>query len=419
MAISSSKYVGSRSDTGTAQVGLVSYGNAGLVITGADMGETEEPSLVDKRTSYMENGAIVSLSTGEVSALFGKNSPEYHFATGYFGYVAPNGLFPEILYFKKCNSANLVEEYEAALNQPTDFGSFTFLSIPDDSTSTANDIDQLYAVASTNSASETRKMFVINYKKQTGNEAELTALEKVADDLSSIRGCCLVYGATDWSSFMPMSILAAQNIVTSGVLQFMFNRFVPPVADLDVPTVTSDRVYERLATANVNFLGRTQVNGQQLDFFQRGYATNGEDLTLQMVMNWIEQQTRAGVMNLFINRVMPAAQSSVDAVENVLRQIMISAKDSGIVVPIQEVTDSIHKQVVSEIINGMGGALRDVETIEADLTINGYGFYVKLNGKKNLGNISGGHVEPSISYKVIYSYAGAIRYVGGEYKVTE
>ncbi|MBO6031927.1 MAG: DUF3383 family protein [Prevotella sp.] len=418
MAISSSKYVGVLSAANTASIGLVSFSNAGLVISGSEItATTEDVELAKKKTSYNGGDIVGFNSIDEVKTLFGPYSQEGYFATGYFSYIAPNGLFPEILYLKRYNSNSLVAEARKVFDSPTDFGSFTFLSVPDGSS--VDDSNDLKDVAVFNSSSETRKMFVINWKKEDGGETEITDLtDFVKNNLSGLRGCCVVYGATDWSAFMPMAVLAAQNIATSGVLQFMFNRFTQPT-DNDVPTVTSDELYNTLSENNINFLGRTQVNGQRLDFFQRGYATNGEDLTLQMAMNWIEQQTRGAIMNLFVTSVMPASNTSVLAIEGAIGTVMRSARDSGIVVPMESISDTIHRDIIREIVNDMGGSLDVVNQIEADLTISGFGYYVKLNGIRNLGNISGGRDEPYISYKVLYSYAGAIRFVSGEYKVVQ
>lgn len=420
MAISSTNYVGASVISNAQSAGFVTSNLTGLVITGASMGETSDGALLALKTKF-ENYEPVSLTAGEVEALFGTNSPEKNFAVGYYGYMSPNGMFPTSLYFLKYDPTDtgsghtgLVSAAEKAFGANVDFGSFTFLSLPRGSTD--SDEDDVIAVAALNSGRENRKLYVVNFKKTDGSSSEIEDLKTVADSLASAKGCCLVYGATDWSAFMPMAIMASQNILTTGLVQFMFNRFTPPTSD-DIPTVTDDSTYSTLSSHNVNFLGRSQMNGQNLDFFQRGYATNGEDLTQLIATNWIEAQTRDGLMNLFLTQVMPATNSSVIAVEDSLSKVMTVVRDAGVLSTMESISEESHKTIVDEIIYKLGGTLDDVNTVELGLTTKSYGIVVKLNPKKNLGAISGGHIEPSISYKVIFAYAGAVRFISGNHKV--
>ena len=413
MAISSTNYVGTSVKGNVQNVGLVMSSLAGLVITGASMGETEDETLALLKSRF-EAGEAVALTAGQAEALFGSNSAERNFAVGYFGYVSPTGLFPTNLYFLQYDGTGLVSSAEKAYGLNLDFGSFTFLSLP--AGSTDSDLEDVVSVANINTNKENRKLYVVNFKKNTGTSNELEDLKTVANALAPAKGCCLVYGATDWSGFMPMSIMASQNIITSGLVQFMYNRFVPPTLQ-DVPTVTDDSTYSLLNGLNVNFLGRSQMNGQNLDFFQRGYATNGEDLTQIIATNWIEAQMRDALMSLFLTRVMPATNTSVIAVEGALSTVMTTVRDAGVLTTINEITDDIHRQVVDEIVNQMGATLEDVNSAEVGLLTKSAGIVVKLNSAKNLGSISGNKVEPSISYKVLFAYAGAIRFISGNYKV--
>ena len=413
MAISSTNYVGTSVQRNVQNTSLVMANLAGLVITGASMGETGDETLAEIKGRF-EDGEAVNLTAGQAEALFGLNSAERNFAVGYYGYVSPNGLFPMNLYFMQYDGSGLVSSAEKAFGANLDFGSFTYLSLP--AGSTDSDLEDVIAVANVNSSKENRKLYVVNFKKVTGYSDELDDLKAVATALAAAKGCCLLYGSTDWSAFMPMAIMASQNIVTSGLVQFMFNRFVPPTK-YDVPTVTDDSTYTLLSGLNVNFLGRAQMNGQNLDFFQRGYATNGEDLTQIIATNWIESQTRDALMSLFLSRVMPATNSSVIAVETALTTVMSTVRDAGVLSSLTTISDDAHRVVVDEIVNKLGGTLSDVNAAELGLVTRSAGIVVKLNSPKNLGSISGNKVEPSISYKVLFAYAGAIRFISGNYKV--
>ena len=414
MAISSTNYVGADSERASGgSVSLVSSNLCGLVITGATMkdpGDTEDVSDLKKKYNAFNQDEAVSLTAAEAGTLFGDKTSEHRFATGYFGYTTPNNLSPQTLYFAKYVGESPVAAAEHVFGLNVNFGSFTFLSIPDESTANdADDLQKVIAVANTNSGRLGRKVYVVNFQKTTGLSAEIDQVVTVSDALRGAHKCCLIYGANEWSSFMPMAILAAQNIATQGLIPFMYNMFAG-----EEPTVFDDSTYSILSAANVNFLGRTQRNGQNLDFFQRGYATDGTDMTESIVEDYLKEQITDSVLALFLNGVMPATTASTNRVENAISGIMNQAVVVGLVTNEVTLSTADQQKIASDL--AQMGAPTEVNGFVSRLTTYGYSSYVTILPKANLGDVSGNKAERSISFLVYYAYAGAIRYVSGAFK---
>lgn len=414
MAISLANYVGVGSELASGgTVSLVSSNLRGLVITGATMkspGDPEDDSELMKKYNAFNQGEAVSLTAAEAGVLFGDKSAEHRFANGYFGYTTPTNLSPQTLYFANYEGESPVAAAERVFGLNVDFGSFTFLSIPGESTaSDADDLQDVIAVANTNSSRLGRKMYVVNFQKITGTKQERDEVVKVSEALYGAHKCCLIYGANEWSSFMPMAILAAQDIATQGIVPFMYNMFAG-----EEPTVFDDATYSTLSAANVNFLGRTQRNGQNFDFFQRGYATDGTDMTVSIVEDYLKEQITDSVLALFLNGVMPATTASANRVRNAINVVMNQAGVVGLVTTEVTLSTEDQQNIASDL--AKLGAPTEVAGFVSRLTTYGYSSYVTILPKAPLGNVSGNKVEKSISFLVYYAYAGSIRYVSGVFK---
>jgi len=357
-----------------------------------------------------EKGNPIGLSLDDALTYFGMNSKEYEFAAGYYSFTSPTGRFPSKLKFKKQDANKTLLENFTDLDKATNqFGAFTFLAPDDSSSSTANVDDdylaQLLKVAVYNHSLDTKYLFVVNQKAQSGATDYLSAITNCGK-FSKVSGTCFVYGATDVSAYMPMAILASTDYANGQVVNFMFKQFAN-----EEPTVQDQNVYSAFNQGLVNFYGQTQTNGQTLDFFQRGFNTNGTDTASYCNEMWFKAECETALLNLLIsNERIPADQNGVASVKIAVADVCSVASRNGSFM--QKEASQADRKTVREIVNLSGGEELEVDGIIVDVGTKGYSIYAYLSEMADADKL-GKTSEKIIVYYVFYGTADSIRFIKG------
>jgi hypothetical protein len=414
MAINSKNYV----DISTTfpKAGATNRAFGGLVFTTGTALMQEDDSDYSGTVADYNAGKDISLSLDDVKAVFGKTSKEYEFAAGYYSYTSPSGRFPCMLKFKALNTELTLLDNFIELDKSTNaFGSFTFLRSESGSDSTASEdsyLKELLQVAEYNDYLDTKYLFVVNQKAKGYAGDYKSAIdncganEETAKNFALYSGVCFVYGASDVSAYMPMAILASTDYTTGQVVNFMFKQFPK-----ELPTVFDSKTYADLNQGLVNFYGRTQSNGQTLDFFQRGFNTDGTDTASYCNEMWFKAECETALMNLLIeNERLPADQNGVASVKVAVADVCTIAGNNGTFM--QKDAASEDRKTVREIVSLSGGDELDVDSIIVDVGTKGYSIYAYLAEKKDLEKL-GKTSEKIIVYYVFYGTADSVRYIKG------
>ena len=393
MAISITKYVDVNSafPAGVSDIG--SFG--GLVLSGSAGNFAED-------SDYL-NGKMVALSLAEVAEAFGGDSDEYKFAARYYGYISPSGEMPTALqFFYVRDGEDKSEAINRAMGASTMFGSLTFLSVSSDESSAGDDDIESYVDAAATVAGYGGKfLFVVNYVKGEDESAADVAEKKKLFD--GVKGCCFIAGSDAASACMPMAIFAATDFENGQVSAYMFRQF--PGA---TPSVMTDADYETYKAANVNFYGRVQTNGQTIDFFQRGFCTDGVDLGSYCNEAWFRAKCEQALMGLLVsNNIVPATDEGVELVKSTVRAQCRSAISNGMFQRKQVVDED--GSIKSLIMKNLGGTLDDYNTLVDDVQLTGYYIFAALS-QVDAGILGSEYV---VRYYVFYGTAEGVRFIKG------
>ena len=417
-------------------------------------------------------GGVVFLTLDEVGRMFGKGgdideqgkatepSDEYKFAQNYYGYISPSGRFASRLAFAKvcpiyangdiagdvileteiideggrkievvtrCEYTTERETPQGGTESPTGyetpnaafvrvnmatnlFGSFTFLSLPSGSESSTSedvttdiDLQQLKDVALTNQGLDTKYLFVVNRMR---GESLASDVVTESEELSQVKGTVYLSGATDVSAYMPMAILGSTDYANGQVVNFMFKQFAT-----EEPTVYDDATYTAFNQANINFYGRTQTNGQTLDFYQRGFNIDGTDTAVYCNEMWFKAICETALIDLLVSRERLSADAlGVDLVKLEVIDCCSDAIKNGMFMRKDLSTKDVRN--VREIVVHTGGDETDVGSIEADISSKGYSVYAYLTEMQDANKL-GKETEKIIVYYVFYGTADSVRYIKG------
>lgn len=409
MAINSKNFV----DISTTfpKAGATNRAFGGMVFTLSEALPQDADSAYLSIVADYDGGKDIALSQDDVISVFGINSKEYEFATGYYSFTSPTGRFPCKLKFKKQDSGKSLLDNFKELDKATNaFGSFTFLAPADSSTSTATASDdylsQLLEVAVYNHSLDTKYLFVVNQKARGDANDYMTAIAN-CDKFSKVSGTCFVYGATDVSSYMPMAILASTDYSNGQVVNFMFKQF----DDTEIPTVYDQTVYSKFNQGLVNFYGQTQTNGQTLSFYQRGFNTNGTDTAAYCNEMWFKAECETALLELLISSErIPADQNGVASVKIAVADVCSAASRNGSFM--QKEASQTDRKTVREIVNLSGGEEQDVDGIVVDVGTKGYSIYAYLSEMTDSERL-GKTTEKIIVYYVFYGTADSVRFIKG------
>lgn len=398
MAINIKKYVDISSRFPTADVAGRSFG--GLVFTN----KAALPQSADMQEAYdvYEGGGVAYLGLDEVGELFGLDSDEYKFATGYYGYLSPSGWFASRLAFAKVAEGETPVAAFTRVNELTNlFGSFTFLSLAGGGDSDASgdaDIEALREVAAYNSGLDTKYLFVVNRVRGDMSKSDVIA---EAEKFKAAKGTVFLSGATSVSSYMPMAILGSTDYATGQVVNFMFKQFAG-----EDPTVFDDSTFTDFNAANVNYYGRTQSNGQTLDFYQRGLNTDGQDTAVYCNEMWFKSECETRLMQYLVsNERIPADAIGVATVELLVTEACYGAVRNGTFMTKANPT-AASVLGLRQIVALIGGTPDIVDTILINIANSGYDVWGMLDT-----NADG---EPIIHYYVFYGTADSIKFIKGD-----
>lgn len=398
MAINIKKYVDISSRFPTADVAGRSFG--GLVFTN----KAALPQSADMQEAYdvYEGGGVAYLGLNEVGALFGLDSDEYKFATGYYGYLSPSGRFASRLAFAKVAEGETPVAAFTRVNELTNlFGSFTFLSLAGGGDSDASgdaDIEALREVAAYNSGLDTKYLFVVNRVRGDMSKADVIA---EAEKFKAAKGTVFLSGATSVSSYMPMAILGSTDYATGQVVNFMFKQFAG-----EDPTVFDDSTFTDFNAANVNYYGRTQSNGQTLDFYQRGLNSDGQDTAVYCNEMWFKSECETRLMQYLVsNERIPADAVGVAIVELLVTEVCYDAVRNGTFMTKDNPT-AASVLGLRQLVALVGGTPDIVDTILINIAKSGYDVWGMLDT-----NAEG---EPIIHYYVFYGTADSIKFIKGD-----
>ena len=408
MAINSKNFVDITTTFPTA--GATPRALGGMVFTQSIPLEQDKDSLYFDEVSDYNGGKDITLSLDGVKEVFGETSKEYEFASGYYSYISPSGRTPSALKFKKIDTGlSLLENFEELDKSTNQFGSFTFLPPADSSTEsnasvTSSFIEELRYVAEANDKLDTKYLFVVNQPARDG--VSYTTAMANSEMFSEFAGVCFVYGATDVSAYMPMAILASTNYTSGQVVNFMFKQF-----SNEVPTVHDQKTYSDFNQHLVNFYGRTQSNGETLDFFQRGINTDGNDTAIYCNEMWFKAACETALLDMLVaaERI-PADANGVASVKTTVAEVCSVASSNGTFM--QKTVDSRGRKTVREIVTQSGGEEQDVDGIITDVEAKGYSIYAYLSEKADKDKL-GKTSEKIIVYYVFYGTADSIRFIKG------
>lgn len=422
MAINMNKYVDISTIWPSADVAERAFG--GLVITAGEMTwpipsgtlSSEEKRLKKLKEDY-NAGLVVYLQLTDVYTLFGKKldsnkalvgPEESSFAFGYYGYMSPSGRFASRLAFKKLlANQSPADALKAASEQPNipGFGSVTVLSIADGGSSddTPPSASALVELATLNAGAEIRGKYLVVVNLFGASDP--IAVEQ---QFAEIRNVHCVMGADMCSAYMPMAILGATDFNNGTVTTYMFKQFPG-----ETPAVSDDETYTSYASANINFYGCTQVNGQTLNFYQRGYNTDGNDTSICCNEMWFKSSCESQLMELLTSKErLPANDTGVAFVESTVTDVCLRAVRNGAFM--SKETTAADVRTIAEIIAAEGGIYDDAERIAANIAINGYSVYAALKPKYNEAAVMGNVIkEYVIAYYVFYGTADSIRFIKG------
>lgn len=397
------------------QMGAGGRSLGGLVFTSATANvELADPdSELHAEYEAYNNGDVIALDVGKAGLFFGIDSDEANFANGYYSYLSPSGRFASTLQFAKILETDQTKtDAFIRVNEITNmFGSFTFLSgggrdsgasTPDDS-----ELKELQAVAIANAKYDTKYLFVVN--DEIGSQEASTIAEKASTYFSAIRGVCFVAGKFNWSAYMPMAILAATDYDNSSVTNFMFKQF--STEDKYGVAVASDADYKIFNKACVNFYGQTQTNGQTLNFFQRGFNTDGMDTAIYCNELWFKSICETALLTMLSGKERLSADTfGVDTVKLEIEECCAPALNNGMFMP-KEVSRKEYSSICESIAR-TGGSSSIADAISADLSSKGYGIYAFLERSTDAEKFGPG-TEYFIRYFVFYGTADSVRYIKG------
>lgn len=434
MAINLRNYVDITTVFPDADVAARAFG--GLVLTAKDMipppsdASDQSKHLRELYAAYNE-GKVVYLSLNECSILFNKGvynsatdtwttpaDEEYAFATGYYGYMSPSGRFASRLAFckilKKADDTyeTPLDAFKRADMQPNiaGFGSVTCLSASQEGgSSDSSDGDAglqlLKDLADYNQGDDMRCKYLIVVNNARGEQSAETVANN-AKEFKDYKNVCFVSGCDGASGYMPMSIFGSTDYNDGQVVNFMFKQFPG-----EKPTVLDDDTYTKFNEANVNFYGRTQTNGQTLDFYQRGFNTDGVDTAICCNEIWFKAACESALIQVLMGRErIPANDVGVAIVNNTVTEQCLKAVANGAFMP--KATTASDVRFIAEMIQGIGGSFDDAERIATNIGINGYSVYATLR-KGQVEGVMGSQAEYYVVYYVFYGTADSIRYIKG------
>src|SRR5690606_27821525 len=263
----------------------------------------------------------------------------------------------------------------------SNFGSFGFM---DDLT-----ISEVTAVASWNNTQNNSYLYSVGV-----SEDDAADYSAALENLSGVALTEVLYGS-EYPDMIPIMILAATDYTRpQSVQNYMYKQFAL------TPTVTTDAKATTLDDLRINYYGRTQTAGQNLDFYQRGVMmglpTAAVDMNTYANEIWLKDAVAVQIMSIFLNLArIPANNSGKATILTALTEVIDQALLNG-VFSVGKALSSIQKLYISQLSN----------TTDAWFQVQNSGYWVNCE----IVNDNGNYVA---EYLLIYAKDDVIRKVEG------
>ena len=388
MALSQERYIKIKSSIASSSVGSRDF--SGLVITDSNT-VTDAPDALE--TSY-NNGDILTLSKGEASLLFGSDTSNdiVKYINSYFSYVSPSGGVPLTIKIAKVldsdgetNDAKILGAFNRIANKTNNFGAFSIV------TQTSPSVDAIVSVANANAALGFAHLFSVSAYGTTGN---YTA-ENMSSNLKNISGVVITYGGELISYTMLAWLAAIDYSAANSASNTMYKQFSVNSDDYEI--IDSDSLANTLDAYKVNYIGRVNINGGDVTFYQRGFNSNGEDTAVYCNEMWLKSSITEKFFNLVLDiEKIPANSTGAAMVQNLVAETAKEGIRNGSIL-VEKSLDDIDRATIIQMAGGVVEAFDEVQ-------VNGYYAYTYI---EKVGT------EFKASYNLIYAKGDAIRSVSG------
>lgn len=272
-----------------------------------------------------------------------------------------------------------------SLNMSNNYGTFTFLSTPDNDsvveiaqwTQTQNLLGGMYIQPCALTQYNTLQPLVADY----------TGVALVADSFTPFSLAWLV----------PACVAASTNYNRiNGTQNYMYKQ----LSGVE-PSVTTDANYEALTAVNVNFYGSTQQAGTPIAFFQPGKLQGEvEDMGVYMNELWLKDSNTVSFLNyqLAVSK-WPANEAGRAIGDGLVQQNIEIAKKNGTILQGKELTSTQKAYITS--LTGDDQAWRSVYS---------EGYYLM---SAIVPVTSNGNTNYEYQYTLIYSKGDSVRKVTG------
>lgn len=279
----------------------------------------------------------------------------------------------------------VVDTISASADASTNFGSFAFLP--------TLSLEEVEALAAWNNAQNNRYIFshavletdAADYFEALAGYSGMALTEKLA--------------AGEYPEQAPMMILAATDYERVNAVQnYMYQIF-----NL-TPSVTTNAKANTLDANRVNYYGRTQTAGQNIDFYQRGVlmglSSAAIDMNVYANEMWLKDAAGAALMELFLNLPQLSANAEGRGYLLTTLQTVIDRALTNGVVSVGKTLNNTQKLYIASI-TGIADAWQQVQTI---------GYWIDCT---IVGEVVGDRTEYKAVYLLIYAKNDAIRKVEG------
>lgn len=337
-------------------------------------------------------GTMAEMTTlADVATLFGTSSTEYKMASFYFGWVSKNITAAKKISFARWDDTpttgeTITEILTTSTEANNNFGSFCFIP--------TLTLAQVEEAADWVNAQNVRYMFSskVSAADSAAWSAALIGLAGVALTLDEV--------VEEYHELVPMTILAATNYAKRNSVQnYMFQQF--PLT----PTVTTTTLSNTYDGLRVNYYGRTQTAGQNIDFYQRGVlmggATAPTDMNTFANEMWLKDHAGAALMSLLLSMGQVSANDGGRAQVLAVLQASIDAALFNGTISVGKPLNTTQKLYIANM-TGDDLAWHQVQSI---------GYWVDAVLESYV--TTDGRTEWKCSYTLIYSKNDAIRSVDG------
>lgn len=338
-------------------------------------------------------GSLAEFDTlADVGTLFGTSSTEYKMAAFYFGWVSKSITSPKKISFARWDDTpvtgeTITEVLTTSTEANNNFGSFCF--IPDLS------VDEVEEAATWANGQNVRYMFSSRVASADASTWS-TALIGLAGTALTLKSGV----ADEFHELIPMTILAATDYSKRNSVQnYMFQQFAL------TPTVTTTALSTTYDNERVNYYGRTQTAGQNIDFYQRGIlmggATAPTDMNTFANEMWLKDAAGAEIMSLLLSMPQVSANDGGRAQVLVVLQDVIDRALFNGTISVGKPLNATQKLYISNV-TGDDLAWHQIQSI-------GYWVDAVLESYATTDS----RTEWKCSYTLIYSKNDAIRSVDG------